>query len=247
MVQNMHIHSNYSFDSKMKLESIAKTLIENNVKYAGITDHVEFSMEPLPYVLTKLKVRNLEIDKLNEVYQGKLKLLKAVEISSPHLYKQEVEKLEELELDYIMGSIHKLKRNAKTKEEQQEVYNTYYNDMIEMIKAGNIDVIGHIDYIRKYYNNDLSNINQICEIMALLHDRNIVMEINSSASRRIGYGCFPSIEKIAIYSHYNSEVTIGTDAHAVEELTDNLELPYKYSEILNLTPVVFDKRKKLKI
>ena len=44
MVQNMHIHSNYSFDSKMKLESIAKTLIENNVKYAGITDHVEFSM-----------------------------------------------------------------------------------------------------------------------------------------------------------------------------------------------------------
>ena len=82
--QNMHIHSKYSWDckkyGKMEIDEIARILYENNIKYGAITDHVEFDREPLPYVLTKLKVRNLEIDRVNELYQGRITLLKSVEL-----------------------------------------------------------------------------------------------------------------------------------------------------------------------
>lgn len=246
MIQNMHIHSSYSWDSKMKLEEIASYLVEKNIKYAGITDHVEFNVEHLQYVLTKLKIRNLEIDHLNDKYEGKIKLLKAVEISSPHLYPEKVAALQELELDYIMGSIHKIDRHAKTTKEKIDVYYKYYNDIIEMLKNSEIDVLGHLDYIRRYYPEDYSSMSQINEIISLLQKKNIIMEINTSASRRIsGSNYFPSIEKLALYSKNNSEVIIGTDAHTIEELDDNLTGPEKDIETFNLKPIIFEKRKKL--
>lgn len=71
----------------MKLGELAKVLFENGIKYGSITDHIEFDREELPEVITKLKIRNLKIDQINELYEGKLVLLKAVEISEPHLYK----------------------------------------------------------------------------------------------------------------------------------------------------------------
>ena len=149
--QNMHIHSKYSWDSKMEINQIAEILLAHRIRYGAITDHVEFDREPLPWVLINLKVRNLEIDRINELYQGKITLLKAVEISEPHLYKDQVEALNELDLDFIMGSIHKIDKNAKTDHEIRHAKYLYYRELLKMVEANQIDVVGHLDYIDKYY------------------------------------------------------------------------------------------------
>lgn len=83
---NMHIHSKYSWDSKMEIEDIARILVENDIPYASLTNHVEFDREDLHYVLSKLSARHLEIKQVNEKYEGKLTLLESVEISEPHWY-----------------------------------------------------------------------------------------------------------------------------------------------------------------
>ena len=116
---NMHIHSKYSWDSKMELEDIAKILIENNIRYATITDHVEFDREDMMYIRRKFSERDYEIDHLNEKHQGKLTLLKGVEISEPHLYPKQVEELANIfPFDFIMGSIHNIP-NLKTSENKR--------------------------------------------------------------------------------------------------------------------------------
>lgn len=247
MNQNMHIHSKYSYDSKMEIDSIAKILAEKGIKYAAITDHVEFNREPLSYVLMKLKFRNLEIDHINYLYRGKIKLLKAVEISEPHLYKSKVEELKDLDLDFIMGSIHNTEKSFNTKSEKVHSYYLYYRELLKMIEANQIDVIGHLDYINRYYNQDYSLPNQVNEVIKAIKEHNQIIEINTSAKRRCNFNTFPNLEKLAHYKLNQSEITIGTDAHQYDELVDNLTYVDNITEELDLKPVVFQKRKRINL
>ena len=250
ITQNMHIHSKYSWDcvkyGKMEIDEIAKILYENGIRYGAITDHIEFDREPLPYVITNLKVRNLEIDRVNDFYKGKVTLLKAAEISSPHLYKDKVEALKELDLDFLMGSIHKIIRNAKTYADKVHASDLYYHEILKMVESKTVDVIGHLDYINRYYDKDYSSVYQVSEVIRAITENKQIMEINTSAARRTNKNTFPSMEKICAYQLIgNNEVTVGTDAHQYSELLDNLDSADKIVSELSLKPVIYQKRKRI--
>lgn len=250
MKQNMHIHSKYSWDcekdGKMEIEEIARILSENGIRYGAITDHVEFDKEPLPWVLTKLKIRNLEIDRANELYQGKVTLLKAVEISEPHLYKEQVEALSELELDFLIGSIHKIDKTALTNYDKIYTKYLYYSEMLKMIEAKQIDIVGHLDYIDKYYGRGYYSNYQVSDLISAIVENNLTIEINTSSKRRADLDLFPSINKLCEYVILKgNSITIGTDAHQYSELLDNLEQAENIAEELNLKPVIYQKRKRI--
>jgi len=241
---NMHIHSEYSWDSKMKLSDIARILVENQIEYAAITDHVEFDREDMMYVRQKFCQRDHEINQLNEQYQGKLKLLKGVEISEPHWYPEQVKTLTDaFDFDFVMGSIHNIP-NLKTSNNKKYVTYLYYKRILEMVEKGQIDVVGHLDYINKYYHNDYSDFNQVSEVLQAIEEHNQVIEINTSAERRAGLNLFPNIDKISRYQLLSDYVTIGSDAHKEDELLDNLDSAEYLSEELGLKPVIFEKRKR---
>lgn len=250
--QNMHIHSKYSWDceryGKMEIEEIARILYENGIRYGAITDHIEFDREPLPYVLTKFQIRNLEIDKTNEMYKGKVTLLKAAEISSPHLYKERVKALNELDLDFIMGSIHHIKRKHQTNYDRIHANYLYYYEMLRMIEANQVDVIAHLDYVDRYHDKGYSSMYQVSDVIKAIREKDLIIEINTSASRRINCQTFPSIEKLCSYNLLGgNQVMIGTDAHQYKELLDNLEQGEKIASELGLKPVIYQKRKRINI
>lgn len=241
---NMHIHSKYSWDCEMELSDIARILLKNGVEYAAITDHVEFDREDIMHVRRKFCERDHEINQLNEQYQGKLKLLKGVEISEPHWYPEQVKVLTDaFDFDFIMGSLHNT-ANLKTGSKNYVTY-LYYRNMLEMIEKGQIDVVGHLDYINKYYKGDYSNYAQIKEVLEAIKEHDQIIEINTSAERRAGLKLFPSIDKICRYKLVSDYVTIGTDAHREDELIDNLEQAEFLSEEIALKPVIFEKRKRI--
>ena len=108
VMENMHIHSKYSHNSEMEIDKIAEILVSNGIKYAAITDDVDFEKEKVKDIVSKIKIRNLEIDRLNEEYKGKIKLLKGIEVDSPHRHAKEFYEVSALDLDVIIGSIHKI-------------------------------------------------------------------------------------------------------------------------------------------
>lgn len=245
MKQNMHIHSKYSWDSKMEIEEIAKILCENGIKYGALTDHIEFDREPLMEVLAKFKIRNLEIEEINEKYQGKVKLLKAAEISEPHLYKDQVEALKELGLDFLMGSIHKIDKTAKTQSEKTHTKYMYYKELLKMVEANQIDVVAHLDYIDRYYGYGYDSFCPISEVLDAIVANNQIIEINTSGERRCNLNVFPNIARIAKYRFRQDEIIIGTDAHNYDELTDNLELAELIKEEMELKSAIYEKRKRI--
>ncbi len=241
---NMHIHSEYSFDSQLKLKRIAKVLSEAEICYGAITDHVEFCINPISEVLEHLKLRNFYIDQINFQYGEKFHLLKAVEVSEPHLHPREMEQLQSFDLDYILGSIHRIERHAKTLEEKQKVYQKYYADVFQMVEFGFIDAVGHLDYINRYYGADYSDFYQVQEVIDAAISNQILLEVNTSAKRRVGLSTFPCTSKLMIYQKSGgTQVLIGTDAHQEPELLDSISEVSNRIKLLKLETGIYKNRK----
>ena len=146
-----------------------------------------------------------------------------------------------------MGSIHKIDKSGTTDLDKKRITYLYYKEMLKMIEKGNFDVVGHLDYINRYYGKDYSEYNQVKEVLEAIKEHKKIIEINTSAERRVGLNLFPSIDKLTRYRLVDTSVTIGTDAHRYHELADNLEQAEMACQEFGLEPVIFQKRKKTRI
>jgi len=230
-----HMHSIYSYDGQMNMESMIKRGIELGLKYMAFTEHLEFGQITLKQFLNRYKVYLEELNHLQEKYQD-IQLIKGVEISNPEMYCKELEEIHKLDMDYIIGSNHQLPK----KQTKKEIYN-YYLTILKMVKLGGIDSLGHIDYIRRKFDDSFIDIDIIKEIYSYLIKNDISLEINSSAIRRKKLDSFPSDEKIKLYIECGgSKITIGSDAHRLNEIYDGIK---KIDEEYDLEKGVYIKRK----
>lgn len=232
---DMHIHSEYSFDSVMTLDSIVREAEKAKLEYVGIADHIDFGNEATLDVVDRIKLRNEEIDKLAE--KTNVRILKGVEVGEPHLYSDEMEYLRRIEdLDYIIGSIHYIK--GKTLNECKnckEIVNKYFREVLNMVKYSDIDIVGHLDYLKKYveiYNLDPCIIYQILDT---IHYSNFALEINTGGLRR-NVGTYPSDAILEAYTRIGGKkITYGSDAHEESELFTSIEDLSKKQKIYKLS------------
>ncbi len=243
---NMQVHSKYSWNSKLELEEIVNVLLQHKCRYVGIADRVELDREEISDVVEKFKIRNLEIDELNKKYEGQITLLKSAEISKPYLYKEQIKKLNELDLDYTIGTIDPFSGDDIIRmTTREETTREYYKRIIRMIEEGQVDAIGNLDYVDLYFGKDYSDLCQISGMMHLLNETNRTLLINTSAERKAGLNVFPSLQKLCLYRLHQDQpsVIIGSDARQIKELTDNFEQADIICQELGLVQGVYQKRK----
>ncbi len=215
---DMHIHSDASYDSKMSLEEIVKEATAMKLKYIGIADHVDFGNESVKDVIERIKRRNEAIDILQE--NTSTIILKGMEVGEPHLYPNETEYLNRIaDTDYIIGSIHNLKRQTlRRKSSEKDVLNKYFSEVLNMIKYADIDIVGHIDYIKRYHELDEFDKNILEQILRCISCSNKTLEINTSGIRRCS-SPFPNENILEEYIRLGGKrVTYGSDAHEKCEL-----------------------------
>ena len=100
-----HMHSIYSYDGQMCIEDIIKKGIELGLKYLAFTEHLELGQISINQFLNRYQVYKSEIEKLQEKYPH-IYLIKGMEFSNPEKYPKELEIVNKLDLDYIIGSNH---------------------------------------------------------------------------------------------------------------------------------------------
>lgn len=216
---DMHMHSIYSYDGQMRLKQMVERGKKLNLKYMAFTEHLEFNQITIKQFLNRYQLYKEELEQLQEC-NPEITLIKAVEISNPELYLKELESLNKLDLDYIIGSNHILPKNNSEK----EILN-YYKKILTIIKNGGIDTIGHLDYLRRKVDDNNIDNGIIEEIFKELIKRKIALEINTSAIRRKGLDSFPSQIKLDLYKKLGGNiVTIGSDAHRINEIYDSIPL-----------------------
>lgn len=231
---DQHVHSAYSFDSRERPEEQCEAAVRQGLRGLTFTEH--FSVDPLDvsYGVLRYDAYRRTVRECQEKYAGQLEIGCGLEIGEPHLEKCKAElikSMKEMELDLVIGSVHNIEsvklRDFQRGKGKAEVYAAYFQEMHAMAKTADIDVIGHLDLVKRYAFDVFGNYafdtyrDQIAEILKTAVDRGLGIEINTSGWRNAVGVSYPSPEVMKLYHDLGGVyVTIGSDAHEKENLGD---------------------------
>ena len=261
---DFHLHSEYSIDSKTSMENMVLSAINKNFKSICFTDHIDFEANSLgiDFVFrTPDYLKNIKQVKYK--YKNQLEILAGVEIGmQPHLANRYNSFIEEGVFDFVIMSVHTLdgldisSDNYTKGKSPLEAIERYYNEMyLSISNFDNFDVLGHIDYIDRYF-EDYSLIpkfdeyaHQVEEILKLLIQKGKGIEINTGGMR---YGLsyyHPKLPILKMYKELGGEIiTIGSDAHKPEDIGHDYKIVERMLKDLGFKYIhIFKERKKFPI
>ncbi len=255
-----HVHTRYSPDADPNA-SIRRYLVRAKalgLKGMMFTDHVDIdSQSPLFQNIIDYKKYEIVLNELRKEYD--IDIYMGVEVGyQKHIEQELTTFLNQYQFDFVIMSMHcceKLdfyKGDFFENRTQKESYRRYFEAVLESVQDyQNYDVYGHIDYIIRYGNfikkdymyDDYKEI--IDEILKLIIKNNKGIELNTSGIRYNMGTMHPKIELLKRYKALGGEIiTIGSDAHKVEDLYMNIEDGIKLLKKIGFNYVThFNKRK----
>jgi DNA polymerase (family 10) len=198
---DLHVHSKWD-GGKNSIEEIAEYAIKMGYEYVGIADHTKFLKIEHGLDEKRLKERNKEIDKLNQKFKGKIKILKGCEANILPDGKIDIDDKCLKEQDFVIAGVHS--RFKMAKEEMTE-------RIIRAMKNPNVDIISHptgrLIQKRGEYEIDFD------KILKVAKETGTILEINSYPERL-------DLNDLNIKKAKEMEVkmVINTDAHHVDQM-----------------------------
>lgn len=252
MRADLHIHTKYSCDSEAEIEQYIKQAIDLNMWMICFTDHVDFNKNDYGYNYYTPEKFFENYNYVKEKYNNQIKICAGIEFSEPHLYAEKLSQLSRnYPYDYIIGSVHWIEnmfpcQKVREKYSAKEFYTLYWEEVLNTVKQGGFDSLGHIDFPKRYYGEIYYSEGKMNEIFKYLLDKNIVIEINTSSLRKGYSDTMPGDELLEIYKANGGQyVTIGSDAHETKDLGADIHIAKKLVEDLSLQEVVYEKRQRI--
>lgn len=228
-----HVHSNFSADCNIEMETMIQNGIQIGLKEICFTDHhdqdyhdnsITFDLDFEKYCKT--------IDHLTEKYKNRITIKKGIELGiQPHIISDYEKLLKDYAFDFIISSIHTCDQKdiyrgdfflGKTPEES---YRKYYEELYYCAKNfNNFNVLGHLDLLKRHPEhippqNNMDFFDIIEDLFKSIIYRGKGIEINSSGFRSPANEPFPSIEVLKLYKSLGGEIiTTGSDSHSPEHL-----------------------------
>ena len=244
---NFHTHTIYS-DGKAEPEKYIEAAIEAGLLSLGFSEHA-----PLPFE-NNFSVKDAgrldqyvrEVRSLKTKYKEKLNIYVALEADYIPGVSLDFRLLkEQFELDYVIGSLHLVKRADDRlwfidgpdreiwKSGLESLFNNdirsavtaYYHQVMEMIETQRPEVIGHIDKILMHNYNEFFNEDEewyrklVFECLEVAKQCNSIIEINTRGLYKKRYHTYfpgPGIMKVMHNMHIPA--TISSDAHKPNEV-----------------------------
>lgn len=251
MIFDSHVHTEFSTDSKLRLEEALTTAEKFNI---GIitTEHIDLNYPEKGKFVFNI---NEYFEKFHKYRSDKY--LMGVEIGMTEEYSNQNRKInEDYDFDYVLGSIHFVdnldiyEKELYQGRDKDAVYRRYFEQMLSCLKTHEyINSLAHIDYICRYavYNNteiyyeDYKEL--IDEVLKFIKEREIALEINL---RRLGSDKALG-HLVSIYKRYRelggSLVTIGSDSHYADAIGLNLKKALDLAKECDLKTVYYKNRK----
>ncbi len=223
-----HLHSINSPDGFDPIDLMCEYAIKNGVAEIAITDHYDVTSNKAYYNEFNFDKIKAEVFAAREKYAGKLKVMLGMEIGQPQADGAEAKRfLKNNSVDFIIGSIHNLKNDSDVffydynKISCDMVFDKYLDEVIEMARDFDYDVIGHITYPLRYMFNcggrtvDLTNFEgKLKCLFKILVERKKGIEINTSGIFSEMAQTLPPLYVVKLFKECGGEfVTIGSDSH----------------------------------
>ncbi len=258
-----HVHSEFSGDSKEKLEKIIEKAKELKMDEITITDHLDLDFPMKPNIFTLDLEKYIERLKELRKREKELQIKIGIEIGlQPTLVNRYNSILENKDIDSIRGSSHAISgKDVATKDfflgkEKNEAHREYFLEVLKNIDLfPEISVYGHLDFINRYgigVYKDYKDLDYILhqdiidEILKKLIFKNIGIEVNTSGLRYGLKNFHPHINILKRYKKFGGEIiTIGSDSHRSEDIMKDFDIVKKLLKELGFNSYCTFKNKKI--
>jgi histidinol-phosphatase (PHP family) len=246
----IHTHT-FFCDGKGTVEDFCRAALEKGFDSLGFSAHAPIEKK------TGIKTDwNLSEEKLEEYldtvraakksWKGKLDVFLGLEVDFiPGLMGPSDRDFSEMELDYIIGSVHFIRRpkgepfavdgppeelERGLKEsfggDAEALVNSYWDSVEALIRAGGFEVLGHADLIKKnngenrFFSEAAEFYCRRCESAAALAAKyNVTAEINTGGmNRKKTAAPYPSRYLLKAFLKNRVPMVINADAHRIEDL-----------------------------
>lgn len=215
---DLHVHTNYSFDSSVTMERYALRAVELGLDAICFTDHVDINSHRNTFATFRFDERLREFERVKKAFAGRVTLLLGFEMGEPHLHPKETAYLRSLKPDLIIGSVHDAAALDGIADRRE--YERAYDRLVrQMVEEGDFDVLGHVDVLRKWHSDYVEDFDYVRGTLELCAKRGIVPEVNTSSMRHSGVPPMPGLDAIAHYISCGGRyVCVNSDAHTAEQL-----------------------------
>mgnify|MGYP000848841049 FL=1 len=226
MNYDYHIHSEFSYDSRIIGADLLIKALELNFNEIAITEHLDLLPQELSvYGLPSLqKYYNYSV-RLQKEHPG-ITLRMGIEIGDYHKVKDFAKTLVSgFSFSPILGSVHFLNDHTNvaiplSTPLTPDQVKDYYMQNLQLAQSCDIDILAHLGVYKRYYTHvpDESAVQGIIdEILHTIIRRDIALEINLSSLRKPYKQIIPEVVLIDRYRDLGGRyISIGSDSHRID-------------------------------
>ncbi len=249
-----HIHTTFS-DGKAPPEDYISSAISAGICEIGFSEHLslfcehqEWCMDPLE---TDTYIRHIQNLKKSA---GSLLVKTGLEIDFiPGKEKEIGQFLDNLELDYRIGSVHYLGKTSVDSGKEfyegkdiDELYNSYFDNVVRAVSSGLFDIIGHCDLVRIYnYKPSFDPEPLYRKLARAMKFCEVTLELNTNGRNRPLADFYPDRRFLHIFNEENVAVCVNSDAHFPARVGQYFDEAYALLRSAGFTEMaVFSSRKR---
>ncbi len=263
-----HLHTPFCGHATGKMEEYVERAIELGLDEIGFSGHFPYppGFDPLapdcviPEQLYDTYLQ--ETARLREAYADRIKIRIGSEFDylGPDNSYHPLNEARRFGLDYCLASVHIVDGVIVDYSPEHllagldrftggidSVYERYYETLLEMVSNGCCTIVGHLDLVKKF--NSLSGLTTkrdhgrlVNEILDRIAENGLVLEINTSGWDRPCREQYPGFGILERAVARGIHLTLGSDAHAPEEVGRHFAQVREFLERLGVTQLVcFDR------
>ncbi len=167
-----------------------------------------------------------DIEEMQKRYEGICEIRSGFEVDFLEGYIDN--RVIDAKVDYLIGSVHFLGHwgfdNPEfiaeyAKKDMNECWLKYLLALQHMAKSRLFDIVGHFDLLKIFNYPPSSMLNEaIYETLECIKMADMVLEINTAGLRKPIAEMYPSMDILKIAHSLGIPITIGSDAHSVEQV-----------------------------
>ena len=242
-IVDMHTHTDNSQDGNHSATYMAELAEEKGLACIAFTDHCEVDYFYSDGFDRRTVQSFFEISKAKVAFEGKLEILRGIELAQPHYIPELAEKIINMQpYDVIIGSLHNLRGKQDFYDwksfdgiDIEATMNEYFDEILNMLEWGNFDVLAHITYPFRYvfnhcgYVEDINKYkNKVDEILKLCAEKDKALEINMGGLKYPINLPSPDAGTIKRYKELGGKlISVGSDSHYAERVGFGIPLAYE--------------------
>ena len=224
-----HLHTLHSFDSTTPMQAQCEAALAAGFRQLCFTEHFSLNPKVPTYGHMRWEAYEADFAACAQQFVGRLVLRWGIELCEPHQTPEAYRALTaQRGFDMVIGSVHNVRemklRQLVATYGQQEAYRLYFDELLQMVKTADIDVVAHLDLIKRYWGHpftpaDLERHRPVLtEIFTVMAERQLALELNTSMMGSLGQ-ISPEQDVLALYAAAGGQwLTFGSDAHKPEQI-----------------------------